>query len=204
MKPQICALLGSPSPEGNTALLLKRAVAGAEDAGCTVRTVDVPSLVFHACHEIYYCRTHPACCMNDDIARLYPLIGNMDSLVIATPVMTMGIPGDLKSFMDRFQVFYFAKYERKSPLVSLKKRSYRQALLISIAGMNLPDNFAGVRASTAAFCDIIDCRLADELYVRDMDNKKDLHAFPEILDEAYRKGRDLGEHAVHAVRRKAS
>ena len=32
MKPKILALLGSPLPEGNTAKLLKQAIAGAEKA----------------------------------------------------------------------------------------------------------------------------------------------------------------------------
>lgn len=200
MKPQICALQGSPRPEGNTALLLENAIRGAEEAGCTVRRIDVPSLVFHACHEVNYCKTHPACCMNDDVAGIYPVIRDMDSLIIATPVMTMGVPGDLKSFMDRFQVFYYAKYERKAPLVSQKKQRYRRTLLLSICGMNRPDNFYGVRASASAFCDIVDCPLHDELFVPDMDTKKDLHKFPGILNEAYRKGRSLGEQVTAAMK----
>ncbi|MDD5143607.1 flavodoxin family protein [Methanoregula sp.] len=200
-KPAICALLGSPRRQGNTALLLSRAVAGAREAGCTVTTVIVPSLEFSPCREIYFCRDNDRCKLQDGITGLYPLFASLDSLIIATPVMTMGVPGALKSFMDRFQVFYCAKYLRNSPLVAPEKRKYRNTLLISIAGMNLPDNFDGVRQSAQAFCDIIDCPLTDEILVRDMDGKKDLNRFPEILDEAYRKGRMLGEHVVAAVKK---
>jgi hypothetical protein len=65
--------------------------------------------------------------------------------------------------------------------------------------MNLPDNFSGIRASVFSFCNIVDCRLADELYVRDMDNKKDLHLYPEILEEAHAKGKALGGQVVAAT-----
>jgi multimeric flavodoxin WrbA len=130
---------------------------------------------------------------------MYALFKEIDSLIIATPVMTMGVPGALKAFMDRFQVFFCAKYIRKARLVSPEKRKYRRTLLISISGLNLEHNFAGIRLSAESFCDVIDCKLADELYVRDMDNKKDLMHYPDLLQEAYEKGRFLGDAVIKAV-----
>ncbi|HOJ95348.1 MAG TPA: flavodoxin family protein [Methanospirillum sp.] len=197
MKPQILALLGSPLPEGNTAKLLKQAISGAEKAGCEVTLIDVPSLEFSSCREMYYCKEQSSCILEDDMGPIYPLLKNMDSLILATPVMTMGIPGHLKSFMDRCQVFYCAKYERKVPLIPKEKKKIRKTLLISISGMNLPNNFDGVKISTLAFCDILDCRLADELLVRDMDTKEDLDRYPDILQEAYQKGFALGAALTH-------
>jgi len=124
--------------------------------------------------------------------KLYPKLNAMDSLIIATPVMTMGIPGHLKAFMDRCQVFYCAKYERKKSLISEEKIKIRKTLLLSISGMNLPDNFDGIKITTLAFCDIIDCKLVDELLIRDMDHKVDLNRYPALLQEAYEKGYRLG------------
>jgi len=192
MKPQILALLGSPLPEGNTAKLLKYAMDGAQKAGCEVTLIDVPSLEFSSCREMYYCKEQTSCIMEDDMHEMYPLLKSMDSLIIATPVMTMGIPGHLKSFMDRCQVFYCAKYERKDPLIPKEKRKTRKTLLLSISGMNLPNNFDGIKISTLAFCDILDCRLADELLIRDMDHKVDLEQYPDLLKEAADKGFALG------------
>ena len=197
MKPLIGAILGSPRTQGNTAVLLDKAIEGVIDSGCEVRKIVVPFLDISACREIYFCRDQPDCALNDDINALYSFFREMDSLIIATPVMTMGVPGALKSFMDRFQVFYCAKYERNTPLVSREKRLHRRTLLISISGMNLPNNFDGVRLTCFAFCDIIDCRLSDELYVRDMDTKKNLLRYPEIIEDAYKKGNLLGERAMH-------
>lgn len=192
MKPRIIALLGSPLPEGNTAKLLKKAIAGAEAAGAEVKMINVPDLEFSACREFYFCRENESCIMEDDVTCLFPAFREMDSLIIATPVMTMGIPGHLKSFMDRFQVFFCGKYIRKNRLVAKEKRASRRTLFISISGMNLPNNFDGVKLSAESFCDVIDCRYDDELLIRDMDNKVDLDRYPELLEEAYLKGFRLG------------
>ncbi|NLV26526.1 MAG: flavodoxin family protein [Methanomicrobiales archaeon] len=192
MKPKIVALLGSPLPEGNTSKILKKAIEGAKKAGCEVIMVDVPSLELSSCREMYYCREQKTCIMEDDMGPMYPLLKSMDGLIIATPVMTMGVPGHLKSFIDRCQVFYCAKYERKDSLIPKEKRKTRKTLLISISGMNLPNNFDGIKITMQAFCDILDCSLADELLIRDMDNKIDLDRYPDLMKEAFEKGFNLG------------
>jgi multimeric flavodoxin WrbA len=192
MGKKVIGLLGSPLPEGNTAILLDRALKGAEDAGCTVEKIVVPFLDFEPCMEILFCREHETCQMEDDLTPIYPKFREMDGLIIATPIMTMGIPGKLKSLMDRFQVFFMAKYMRRQSLVPKEKRKSRLALLIAISGMKIPGVFDGAGATVAAFLDIIDCRSIGEILVPDMDTIKDIRTRPEILDMAYRKGFELG------------
>jgi len=190
---RIVGLLGSPLAGGNTAKLLDQALLGARDAGCEVERIDVGDLVFRPCREIFYCREHGTCAMKDDMIPLYRTFAELDSLIVATPVMTMGIPGALKSFMDRFQVFFMAKYMRNSPLVPEEKRAHRRGLYIGIAGMNVPYVFDGAKLTMKAFFSIIDVEYWDELLTRDMDNIRDITTRPDIMDEAYRKGFRLGE-----------
>jgi putative NADPH-quinone reductase len=193
MEKKVIGLLGSPLPEGNTAALLDRALKGAEDAGCTVEKIVVPFLDFEPCMEILFCRDHETCQMEDDLTPLYPKFRELDGLIVATPVMTMGIPGKLKSLMDRFQVFFMAKYMRRQPLVPKEKRRSRLALFIAISGMKIPTVFDGARATAASFFDIIDVTPFGELLVPDMDTIRDVRTRPEILEQAYRKGFELGK-----------
>jgi putative NADPH-quinone reductase len=192
MGKKVIGLLGSPLPEGNTAALLDRALKGAEDASCTVEKIVVPFLDFEPCMEILFCRDHETCQMEDDLTPLYPKFRELDGLIIATPIMTMGIPGKLKSLMDRFQVFFMGKYMRRQSLVPKEKRNSRLCLFIAISGMKVPGVFDGARATVAAFLDIIDCRPFGEILVPDMDTIRDIHTRPEILDLAYQKGLELG------------
>ena len=193
MGKKVIGLLGSPLPEGNTAMLLDRALKGAEDAGCAVEKIVVPFLDFEPCMEILFCREHETCQMEDDITPLYPKFRELDGLIIATPVMTMGIPGKLKSLMDRFQVFFMAKYMRRQPLVPKERRKSRLCLLIAISGMKIPGVFDGAKKTVAAFLDIIDCRPFGEILVPDMDTIRDIRTRPEILKEAYQQGYEMGK-----------
>jgi multimeric flavodoxin WrbA len=193
MGTKIIGLLGSPLPDGNTAKLLDRALKGAEDAGCEVEKIIVPFLEFEPCMEIFFCMEHETCQMEDDLTPIYDKFRNLDGLIIATPVMTMGIPGKLKSFMDRFQVFFMAKFIRKTSLVPDEKKKKREGLFISISGMNVPEVFDGAIMTVKAFFTIIDVKYQDELLIRDMDHLRDITRHPELLEEAYKKGFTLGK-----------
>ena len=193
MAGKIIGLLGSPLTEGNTAQLLDRALKGAEDAGCEVEKIVVVNLDFQACQEMMFCKEHETCILDDDMQAMYPKLRGMDGLIIATPVMTMGIPGKLKSFIDRFQVFFMAKYVRKKPLISKEKKKERKGLFICISGMNIPEVFVGAKLTVKAFFDIIDCQYSDELLISDMDTIKNIQAQPTLLEAAYKKGFALGK-----------
>jgi multimeric flavodoxin WrbA len=193
MTSKVIGLLGSPLPEGNAAILLDYALKGAADAGCTVEKIIVNNLDFQACVEMMFCREHETCIVDDDMQQMYQKFREMDSLIIATPVMTMGIPGKLKSFIDRFQVFFMAKYVRNQPLVASGNKSRRKSLLICISGMKIPEVFVGAKLTLRAFLDIIDCQFADELLISDMDTIRDIRTRQDLLDAAYAKGRSLGE-----------
>ncbi len=190
--PKIIGVLGSPLAEGNTAMLLDKALEGAKTAGCEVELIDVISLDIQSCQEIYYCKDHDTCILNDDMIPIYPKFVALDSLILATPVMTMGIPGHLKSFIDRFQVFYMAKYFRNQPLVPADLKARRKSLFIGIAGMDIPGVFNGTKQTTKAFFDIIDSPYHDELLIGGMDSIKDITTRPDLLNDAYKKGFALG------------
>jgi len=193
MAGKVIGILGSPLTEGNTALLLDQALKGAGDAGCTVEKIVVASLDFQACQEMMFCKEHETCIMDDDMQEIYPKFRELEGLIVATPVMTMGIPGKLKSFIDRFQVFFMAKYMRKKPMIPDNKKNERKGLFICISGMKIPEVFIGAKLTIKAFFDIIDCRYSDELLINDMDTIRDLRQRPDLLEAAYRKGFALGK-----------
>ncbi|MDD3976763.1 flavodoxin family protein [Methanomicrobium antiquum] len=182
---QIIALMGSPIPDGNCGKLLEKAISGAKDAGCNVVRVDVPSLKFSPCMEHFYCEKNEGCMINDDFSPFLKRFKGADGFIVAMPVMTMGVPGALKSFMDRFQVYFMAKYVRHMPVITKEQKKWRKTLLLSIGGMNIPNDFDGIKLTMDAFCDIIDAPLYGEVLQNDMDNIKDITTRPEVLQAAY-------------------
>jgi hypothetical protein len=107
--------------------------------------------------------------------------------------MTMGVPGKLKSFFDRFRVFFMAKYVRKQSFFTAEQRARRKAFVICISGMDIPEVFVGAKLTISAFLTIIDCKLRDELLISGMDTKGDLRTQPDLLEAAYAKGFALGK-----------
>jgi putative NADPH-quinone reductase len=189
----VIGILGSPLTDGNTAKLLEKALQGAAAAGCSTETILVNNLDFQPCMEMMFCKEHDTCIMDDDMQQVYGKIRDADSIIIATPVMTMGIPGRLKSFIDRFQVFFMAKYGRNQPLVAPEKKKVRRGLFICISGMKIPEVFVGAKLTAKAYFDIIDCLYSDELLISDMDTIRDIRTRQDLLDAAYAKGRSLGK-----------
>lgn len=192
MPKTVVALLGSPILEGNTARLLDEAIRGVEEEGVRVEKIEVAHMDVLPCMEFFQCKGSDTCLIQDEMADVFQKFREMDGLIVATPVMTMGVPGRLKSFIDRFQVFYMAKYHRGKSFISPERRKERRMLLISIAGMKIPNVFDGVRTTMQAFGEIIDCPLWAEVLQNDMDTVQDITTRPEVMEAAYRKGRELG------------
>jgi len=193
MPKKIVALLGSPVLDGNTARLLDEAIRGAKEAGCEVEKLEVAHMDVLPCMEFFQCMGSETCLIQDEMEGIFRKFRELDGLIVATPVMTMGVPGRLKSFIDRFQVFYMAKYHRGRSLISPEHRKKRRMLFISIAGMNIPNVFDGIRMTMQAFGEIIDCPLWDEVLQNDMDTIRDIRTRPEVMEAAYRKGYELGK-----------
>jgi len=192
MPKTVVALLGSPILEGNTARLLDEAIRGVEEEGVRVEKIEVAHMDVLPCMEFFQCKGSDTCLIQDEMADVFQKFREMDGLIVATPVMTMGVPGRLKSFIDRFQVFYMAKYHRGKSFISPERRKERRMLLISIAGMKIPNVFDGVRMTMQAFGEIIDCPLWAEVLQDDMDTVQDITTRPEVMEAAYQKGRELG------------
>ncbi|WP_319377946.1 NAD(P)H-dependent oxidoreductase [uncultured Methanocorpusculum sp.] len=193
MTKKIVALFGSNVIGGNTDKLLTEAIRGAEDAGCIVERLDIVSLDLSGCRQIYHCMEKEHCVILDEAEKYHTLLKEADGIIIATPVMTYGIPGQLKSFMDRCQPFYMAKYYRKHSFISDEHAKIRKTLFICISGMNTLEVFIGPVLTVKAFCQIIDTKYFDELLQNDMDNIKKIESKPEVMKAAYEKGRALGE-----------
>jgi multimeric flavodoxin WrbA len=193
MTKNVVALFGSNIIGGNTDKLLKEAIRGVEDAGCTVERINITQENIGGCSQIFDCMFEPRCSIDDGADKFYTMLKRADGIIIATPVMTYGIPGQLKSFMDRCQPFYMAKYYRKQPFITKEHAKIRKTLFICIAGMNTPDVFIGPILTTKAYCEIIDAKYSDELLQNDMDTIIKIENKPEVLKTAYEKGKSLGE-----------
>jgi multimeric flavodoxin WrbA len=111
MNPQrIVAIYGSPRRRGNTATLLKQAVAGARDAGAQVEEIVLRDLKLSPCLEIYSCRQDGECCIHDDFQRVRNLVLSSAGLMLASPIFYYTVSAHTKVLMDRFHSLWVKKH----------------------------------------------------------------------------------------------
>ena len=186
----ILAFYGSPRRKGNTARLLREAVAGSREAGAEVKEYVLRDLKLSPCLEIYGCKKDGRCVIKDDFEHIHDRLLSCQGVILASPIFFYTLSSHAKILMDRCQSLWVKKYwiEKQTP----GKRSYeRKGLFLSAGATHGKKLFDGARLSVKYFFDTFDAELWKTLGFRGLDFENDVLAHPEYLEEARQSGRDL-------------
>lgn len=186
----ILAFYGSPRRKGNTSTLLKRAVAGARDAGAEVEEIVIRDLKISPCLEIYKCKETGRCAIQDDFQEIYDKLLSCKGIMLASPIFFYTVSSYTKILMDRCQSLWVKKYWiEKQPFKA--PRYDKKGLFISVGATKGKKLFDGVLLTVRYFLDTIDMELANYLLYRGLDFQGDIEKHPQYLDEAYEAGAEL-------------
>lgn len=190
--PNIIAIYGSPRRKGNTATLLKQAVAGAADAGAQVKEYVLRDLKISPCLEIYGCLKTGRCVIKDDFLEVSDSILASHGLILASPIFFYTVSAHTKMFMDRCQSLWVKKYwiEKVQPG---QQKPKRKGLFISVGATKGKRLFEGTLLTLKYFFDVLDMELWRSLLYRGLDFEGDIQKHPEYLQEAYQAGKALVE-----------
>ncbi|MHB8170879.1 MAG: flavodoxin family protein [Thermincolia bacterium] len=183
----------SPRKDGNTSILLDRAMEGARDGGARVETVNLRELCFSPCTGCNGCFEQGQCVLKDDMQDLYQKVLAADRLIIAGPIFSMGLNALGKAFIDRGQRFWAAKYVLKKPVIEKKDRPVRQGIFISAAGSNLPGVFDGAVRVVKYYYLMMETQLVGTYLYPNTDDKGDILKNPAALEEVFKAGLNLIE-----------
>jgi len=190
--PRIAALYGSPRRNGNTARLLREAVAGARGAGAPVEEIVLRDLKLSPCLEIYSCTQDGECRIRDDFQRVRDLVLACDGLMLASPIFYYTVTAHTKILMDRFHSLWVKKNwadPRPNPIVSPR----RKGLFISAGATRGKRLFEGSLLSVRYFFDTLDMDLWHTVLGRGLEYADDVAKHPDYLEEARRAGKELAE-----------
>jgi multimeric flavodoxin WrbA len=186
----ILAVYGSPRRQGNSSLLLDKAVEGALEAGAEVEKIVLRDLKMSPCLEIYGCKNTGRCAIQDDFQRVYDQLLGCKGLMLASPIFFYTVSAHTKILMDRCQSLWVKKYwiDKVAPQQWVPKR---KGLLISVGATQGKKLFDGVLLTVKYFFDVLDMELWRSALFRGMDFQGDVLKHPEYLEEAYQAGKDL-------------
>ena len=183
----IVAIYGSPRRKGNTAALLKRAVAGAREAGADVDEIVLRDYKISPCLEIYGCKKEGECAIHDDFQIVRDRILSARGLMIASPIFFYTVSAHVKILMDRFQSLWVKKYwVNQTPFNTWIP--IRKGFVISVGATRGKKLFDGMLLTMKYFFDVLDMELWDSLLCRQLDFEGDVEKFPEYLANAYTMG----------------
>lgn len=100
----------------------KQVLKGAESMGADVQFINTVAMNIGQCRGCGACSEAPdgkiKCIMKDDYLKLEEMVLDADGIIIAAPVYSVGIVGQLKNFLDRFG----AAHDRASMIDEQEKR----------------------------------------------------------------------------------
>jgi len=188
--PHIVAIYGSPRRDGNTARLLREAIAGARTAGARVDEIVLRDLKLSPCLEIYSCKQGGECRIRDDFQKVRDLVMSCGGLMLASPIFYYAVSAHTKILMDRFHSVWVQKHwVEKCAGSELGPR--RKGLFISAGATRGRKLFEGTLLSMRYFYDTLDMDLWKTLLYRGLEEAQDVLNHPEYLDEARRAGEEL-------------
>ena len=190
--PHIVAIYGSPRRNGNTATLLREAIAGARAAGARVDEIVLRDLKLSPCLEIYSCKQGGECRIRDDFQRVRDLVLSCGGLMLASPIFYYTVSAHTKILMDRCQSLWVKKYWVEQ-VDRHERQITRKGLFISVGATRGKKLFDGTLLTVKYFFDVLDAQLWRSLLYRGLDLEGDILQHPDYLEEARQAGRDLAK-----------
>lgn len=188
---KVLGISTSPRIKGNSDLLLRRALTGAESAGAHVEYVSLTDHNIGPCIECNSCYTTGKCKVQDDYQQLLTKILDVDRLIFATPIFFMTVCAQAKMLIDRGQCLWAHKYILKKQLVSPERD--RRAMVIAVGGSKSKKQFESIRLTMKAYFDSLQIHYMSGLFVNKVDARTAVEKHPSALNEAYRLGNLLAE-----------
>ena len=187
---KVLGISASPRLKGNSDLLLRQALAGAESAGAEVEYIRLAELKISPCIECNACYKTGRCVIEDDYQMLMQKTIDADRLIFATPIFFMTVSALAKLFIDRCQCLWANKYVLKKPLIPPPGRD-RRAMVIAVGGSKSKKMFDCVRLTMKYFLDCLDMHYQANLFVNKVDAQGAIETHPSAANEAYRLGCEL-------------
>ncbi len=122
---KIIAINGSPRKNGNTGILLNKALEGAASNGAETEMLHLYDFNYKGCKSCFACKlingnSYGHCSINDEISPILKKINNSDAIILGSPIYLGSITGEMKSFMERLIFPYLVYDENYSSLFPKK------------------------------------------------------------------------------------
>lgn len=133
---KILGISCSPRAKGNTEILVREALAGAEEEGADVEFLTLSSKDVEPCNHCGSCYEKGECCIQDDMQEIYPKLLEADGIIIGTPVYFWTVTAQAKILMDRTYALRYSTMRLKDKIGGAIAVAGRRGQLTTLATIN--------------------------------------------------------------------
>ncbi|HQL35140.1 MAG TPA: flavodoxin family protein [Bacillota bacterium] len=101
----VVGVISSPRPQGNTAVMVREALKGAEEEGAIVEEVFLADIRMEFCKGCLTCLKSGKCCIADDFNALRDLLYNADAIILGSPTYGANVNATMKNLIDRLGMY---------------------------------------------------------------------------------------------------
>ena len=169
---RVLGIAASPRRFGNSAIMLKAFLAGAESQGAMVKMLNISSLRISYCDHCDKCQGTGQCHKDDDMTMVNEDLAWADVIVVATPTHFCGVPAQFKTLIDRAQNLWTRKYLLKEdPLYPAKER---HGYILAVAGRDRSDIFGCIKEEVCSWFISLDVNYCDMETASNLNNNGDI------------------------------
>jgi len=184
---------GSPRKLGNTETVLNAFVEGAKEAGAEVTVVRLVEIDHKNCKGCNACHKNGVCVLKDDLTPVFDQMLQSDILVLASPIYSMSVTAEMKSFIDRGQFLWAQKFIRKTLVFDAEHLKKHKGVFLGTSGQDLPYIFDSAFPVVRAFFNDSGFSYAENVLFPGMDQHGGVHNWPESVVEAKKRGKEIAQ-----------
>ncbi len=111
---KVLGIVCSPRKGGNTEILVREALAGAEEMGAEVEFLRVSDMNIVACDGCETCHQFGECRIEDDMQKVSEKMLAADGIILGSPVYFWSVSGQAKTLMDRTYALRYPYHRLKN------------------------------------------------------------------------------------------
>ena len=197
---KILGISGSPRKEGNTDILIKRALAGAKAQGAVTQFISLSDYDIADCNGCEGCAKSTQCIIKDDMQRIYPLLDDADALVIGSPTYFYNVTGLMKVFLDRLYCWLiFDKDDRSIWSYKNADKNKKPAIVIAVCEQETAENLGFTDLAISKTIECIGYYTQERIRIFRAFAKGAINNAPSALANAYRCGQALADSLAEEI-----
>ena len=188
---KVLGICGSPRKEGNTDILLDKALEGAGAGGAETEKIRISDLDIAPIQQSEYeeVNAEGLSVVDDDMDAVFKKIRQADAVIVASPVFFGSLSTQTKMMIDRFQCVWLSKAIHNKDIFPDKI----EGAFICVAATARKDFFENSRSIVRHFFATINAEYKGELFCPECDKRGAVLERAGCLEEAFELGRKLVE-----------